>query len=33
MSVIDDKAIGREAQPQTIRVNHFIRGKLVSGDE
>ncbi len=32
MSVIDEKAIGREAQPQTIRVNHFIRGKLVSGD-
>ena len=33
MSVIDGRsAIGREAQPQTIRVNHFIRGKLVSGD-
>ncbi len=32
MSVIDEKAIGREVQPQTIRVNHFIRGKLVSGD-
>ena len=32
MSVIDEKAIGRDVLPQTIRVNHFIRGKLVSGD-
>jgi hypothetical protein len=32
MSVIDQKALAREAIPQTIRVNHFIRGKLVQGD-
>lgn len=32
MSAIDEKAIGSGAKPQTIRVNHFIRGKLVTGD-
>lgn len=32
MSVIDQKAIDREAKPSTIRVNHFVRGKLVTGD-
>ena len=32
MSVIDEQAIGSAAKPQAIRVNHFIRGKLVQGD-
>ena len=32
MSVIDEKAIDRQAKPASMRVNHFIRGKLVAGD-
>src|ERR1700739_3707340 len=32
MSVIGKEAISRESKPMTMRVNHFIRGKLVMGD-
>jgi Acyl-CoA reductase (LuxC) len=32
MSAIEQRAIDHQPKPKTIRVNHFIRGKLVTGD-
>ncbi len=33
MTVIDTQTIAQDAKPKAIRVNHFVRGKLVTGDE
>jgi len=33
MSVIENEVVALHAKPKAIRVNHFIRGKLVTGDE
>jgi hypothetical protein len=33
MNVIDREAVALRTKPKAIRVNHFVRGKLVTGDE
>ncbi|MGB8366560.1 MAG: acyl-CoA reductase [Rhizomicrobium sp.] len=33
MTVIDTESVAHKAKPEAIKVKHFIRGKLVTGDE